>query len=176
MAMFEQMRANVGKLLKGIDRYNPENLATLERYVETQAKENAYDLEANLAVLKLGRKSAGEKREEVKTKPCLGRTRKPGCPLVAVWGMGHGRAAGRFTRGGCCHPGRRAWLVSLALPPVLPVSPADNQLKVWMSKYGWSADDSGQIFICSQEESIKPKNIVEKIDFDSVSSIMASSQ
>jgi len=34
-------------------RYNPENLATLERYVETQAKENAYDLEANLAILKL---------------------------------------------------------------------------------------------------------------------------
>lgn len=47
------------------------------------------------------------------------------------------------------------------------VSPADNQLKVWMSKYGWSADESGQVFICSQEESIKPKNIVEKIDFDS---------
>ncbi|KAL4679608.1 hypothetical protein H8959_009258 [Pygathrix nigripes] len=58
----------------------------------------------------------------------------------------------------------------------LPLSPADSQLKVWMSKYGWSADESGQIFICSQEESIKPKNIVEKIDFDSVSSIMASSQ
>uniref|UniRef100_A0A673ZN89 Eukaryotic translation initiation factor 3, subunit K n=1 Tax=Salmo trutta TaxID=8032 RepID=A0A673ZN89_SALTR len=50
---FEQMRANVGKLLRGIDRYNPENLATLERYVETQVKENAYDLEANLAILKL---------------------------------------------------------------------------------------------------------------------------
>uniref|UniRef100_A0A3B4B9R5 Eukaryotic translation initiation factor 3 subunit K n=1 Tax=Periophthalmus magnuspinnatus TaxID=409849 RepID=A0A3B4B9R5_9GOBI len=50
---FEQMRANVAKLLRGIDRYNPENLATLERYVETQARENAYDLEANLAVLKL---------------------------------------------------------------------------------------------------------------------------
>uniref|UniRef100_A0A8C6NJF8 Eukaryotic translation initiation factor 3 subunit K n=1 Tax=Nothobranchius furzeri TaxID=105023 RepID=A0A8C6NJF8_NOTFU len=50
---FEQMRANVGKLLRGIDRYNPENLTTLERYVETQARENAYDLEANLAVLKL---------------------------------------------------------------------------------------------------------------------------
>lgn len=52
-------------------------------------------------------------------------------------------------------------------PPARPVSPADSQLKVWMSKYGWSADESGQIFICSQEESIKPKNIVEKIDFDS---------
>lgn len=34
-------------------RYDPENLATLERYVEMQAKENTYDLEANLAVLKL---------------------------------------------------------------------------------------------------------------------------
>lgn len=34
-------------------RYNPENLSTLERYVDTQARENAYDLEANLAVLKL---------------------------------------------------------------------------------------------------------------------------
>ena len=34
-------------------RYNPENLPTLENYVERQAVENSYDLEANLAVLKL---------------------------------------------------------------------------------------------------------------------------
>lgn len=34
-------------------RYNPDNLPTLERYVEIQSLENAYDLEANLAVLKL---------------------------------------------------------------------------------------------------------------------------
>lgn len=34
-------------------RYNPDNLSTLERYVEIQSQENAYDLEANLAVLKL---------------------------------------------------------------------------------------------------------------------------
>ena len=54
----------------------------------------------------------------------------------------------------------------------------DSQLKMWMSKYGWSADKSVQIFICSQEESIKPKDIMEKIDFDSMSSIsiMACSQ
>lgn len=57
--------------------------------------------------------------------------------------------------------------VGVAEASVLPVSPAESQLKMWMSKYGWSADESGQIFICSQEESIKPKNIVEKIDFDS---------
>lgn len=36
-----------------------------------------------------------------------------------------------------------------------------------MNKYGWLEDDDGRIFIYNQEESIKPKNIVEKIDFDS---------
>uniref|UniRef100_A0A8B9MY37 CSN8/PSMD8/EIF3K domain-containing protein n=1 Tax=Accipiter nisus TaxID=211598 RepID=A0A8B9MY37_9AVES len=44
--------------------------------------------------------------------------------------------------------------------------PPDAQLMVWMSKYGWMEPEPGQIFICNQEESIKPKNIV-KIDFDS---------
>lgn len=34
-------------------RYNPEHLKTLEEYVREQAKNNKYDLEANLAVLKL---------------------------------------------------------------------------------------------------------------------------
>ena len=34
-------------------RYNPENMSTLEHYVELQALENTYDLEANLALLKL---------------------------------------------------------------------------------------------------------------------------
>ena len=34
-------------------RYNPENIHTLERYVELQARDNGYDLEANLALLKL---------------------------------------------------------------------------------------------------------------------------
>lgn len=34
-------------------RYNPDHLKTLEAYVEDQAKNNTYDLEANLAVLKL---------------------------------------------------------------------------------------------------------------------------
>lgn len=34
-------------------RYNPEHLKTFEDHVNLQAKENTYDLEANLAVLKL---------------------------------------------------------------------------------------------------------------------------
>lgn len=47
------MKGTVSELLKGIDRYNPENLKILEQYVFAQASENTYDLEANLAVLKL---------------------------------------------------------------------------------------------------------------------------
>ncbi|XP_019871532.1 eukaryotic translation initiation factor 3 subunit K [Aethina tumida] len=51
--MAEAMKQTVAEMLKGIERYNPDNLPTLERYVEIQSRENAYDLEANLAVLKL---------------------------------------------------------------------------------------------------------------------------
>jgi len=53
MADAETMRAQVADLLRGIDRYNPEHLATLEAYVNAQAREVTYDLEANLTVLKL---------------------------------------------------------------------------------------------------------------------------
>merc|ERR1712221_47543 len=47
------MKESVAVFLKGIDRYNPENLATLEQYVQMQAIENTYNLDANLAILKL---------------------------------------------------------------------------------------------------------------------------
>lgn len=47
------MRQTVAEMLKGIERYNPDHLTTLEKYVEIQSRENAYDLEANLTVLKL---------------------------------------------------------------------------------------------------------------------------
>ncbi|EPY90224.1 eukaryotic translation initiation factor 3 subunit K-like protein [Camelus ferus] len=206
MAMFEQMRANVGKLLKGIDRYNPENLATLERYVETQAKENAYDLEANLAVLKLHRPDpvkaltnlphtdfmlckcmidqAHQEERPIRQILYLGDLLET-CHFQAFWQAldenmdllegitGFEDSVRKFICHvvGITYQHIDRWLLAEMLGDL-----TDSQLKVWMSKYGWSADESGQIFICSQEESIKPKNIVEKIDFDSVSSIMASSQ
>lgn len=46
-------REEVSHLLKGIERYNPENLVRLEVYVDEQSSLNEYDLEANLAILKL---------------------------------------------------------------------------------------------------------------------------
>ncbi|XP_061398395.1 eukaryotic translation initiation factor 3 subunit K [Musca vetustissima] len=44
---------SIQEMLGCIERYNPDHLKTLEAYVEEQAKNNTYDLEANLAVLKL---------------------------------------------------------------------------------------------------------------------------
>ena len=49
----EGMRSEIKTMLQGIERYNPENIKTLEHYVELQAREKGYDLEANLALLKL---------------------------------------------------------------------------------------------------------------------------
>ena len=49
----EAIRANLSSKLQGIERYNPENIKILESYIEAQVRENGYDLEANLALLKL---------------------------------------------------------------------------------------------------------------------------
>ncbi|XP_055380654.1 eukaryotic translation initiation factor 3 subunit K [Condylostylus longicornis] len=43
----------ISEMLGSIERYNPDHLKVLEEYVEEQAKLGTYDLEANLAVLKL---------------------------------------------------------------------------------------------------------------------------
>lgn len=60
--------------------------------------------------------------------------------------------------------------LSLKCPFVIPPhNGTDTQVKVWMNKYSWTENDEGQIFIYNQEESVKPKNIVEKIDFESES-------
>ena len=49
----EGMKSEIKSMLQGIERYNPENIKTLEHYVDLQAREKGYDLEANLALLKL---------------------------------------------------------------------------------------------------------------------------
>ncbi|XP_038642022.1 eukaryotic translation initiation factor 3 subunit K isoform X1 [Scyliorhinus canicula] len=218
MSAIEQMRANVGKLLKGIDRYNPENLATLERYVETQTRENAYDLEANLAVLKLYQFNPAFFQTTVTAqillkaltnlphtdftlcKCMIDQTHQEERPIQQILSLGDLLETCHFqdfwrnleenselidgitsfedsVRKFICHvvgityQTIEKWLLAEMLGDL-----TDAQLQVWMSKYGWTEAEPEKIFICNQEESIKPKNIVEKIDFDSVASIMASSQ
>ncbi|KAI1229586.1 hypothetical protein IHE44_0011777, partial [Lamprotornis superbus] len=187
MALFEQMRANVGKLLRGIDRYNPENLATLERYVETQAKENAYDLEANLAVLKLGLRGSLSPAPpnpltwahlcRYQFNPAFFQTGVTAQILLkALTNLPHTD----FTLCKCmidqAHQEERPIRQILYLGELLEtchfqsfwtlLCPPESQLRVWMSKYGWTEPEPGRILISNQEENIKPKNIVEKIDFD----------
>ncbi|XP_018088846.1 eukaryotic translation initiation factor 3 subunit K-like [Xenopus laevis] len=218
MASFEQMRANVGNLLRGIDRYNPENLATLERYVETQAKENAYDLEANLAVLKLYQFNPAFFQTTVTAqillkaltnlphtdftlcKCMIDQAHQEDRPIRQILYLGDLLETCHFqsfwqaldenldlldgitgfedsVRKFICHvvgityQHIDRWLLAEMLGDL-----SEPQLRVWMSKYGWIESENGKIFVCNQEENIKPKNIVEKIDFDSVSGIMASSQ
>ncbi|XP_026137373.1 eukaryotic translation initiation factor 3 subunit K isoform X1 [Carassius auratus] len=234
---FEQMRANVGKLLRGIDRYNPENLSTLERYVDTQARENTYDLEANLAVLKLYQFNPAYFQTTVTSQILLkALTNLPhtdftlckcmidqthvslmcasGCPGVSLTAvsqqeerpirqilyLGNLLETCHFqsfwasleenrdlidgitgfedsVRKFICHVvGITYQNIEHRLLAEMLGDPLDTQVKVWMNKYGWTENEDGQIFIHSQEESVKPKNIVEKIDFESVSSIMATSQ
>lgn len=53
LTSLELMKDEVKGMLQGIERYNPNNTKPLEQYVEMQVREQAYDLEANLALLKL---------------------------------------------------------------------------------------------------------------------------
>src|SRR4051794_2036302 len=45
--------AAINELINGVDRYNPANITILEEYLADQCRHRRYDLEANLAVLKL---------------------------------------------------------------------------------------------------------------------------
>lgn len=45
--------ADINTLLEGLDRYNVENLSLLQAYVAQQCQEGTFDIEANLALLKL---------------------------------------------------------------------------------------------------------------------------
>uniref|UniRef100_A0A7N6FCI4 Eukaryotic translation initiation factor 3 subunit K n=1 Tax=Anabas testudineus TaxID=64144 RepID=A0A7N6FCI4_ANATE len=180
---FEQMRANVGKLLRGIDRYNPENLATLERYVETQARENAYDLEANLAVLKLYQFNPAYFQTQVTAqillkaltnlphtdftlcKCMIDQTHQEERPIRQILYLGNLLETCHFQSFWTSLEENRELIDGIT--GFEDSVRKYTQVKVWMNKYGWTENEDGQIFIFNQEESVKPKNIVEKIDFES---------
>ncbi|CAG5122910.1 unnamed protein product [Candidula unifasciata] len=219
--MAEAMRATVASLLKGIDRYNPENLPTLERYVDMQAKDNTYDLEANLAVLKLYQFNPSLYQTGVTAMillkaltnlphsdfilcKCLIETHRLTEELVSkVLRLAHFLETANF---------QQFWVSLMDDPDLLigiigfedsirkfagkyfclyiastPTSKcsakdklrqllgniSDTQTSQWISKYGWTEQLDGYVFITSQDENIKTKNITEKISFDSVAAIMA---
>merc|ERR1711879_758715 len=50
----------------------------------------------------------------------------------------------------------------------------ENAVGTWIELYGWKVGPDNLVTVSSQEEIIKTRNITEKIDMDSVASIMAS--
>ena len=47
----------------------------------------------------------------------------------------------------------------------------DGDLNEWIERFGWSSDQ-GVVFIASQEEKVKSKSIVEKVDLAGLVPVM----
>ncbi|XP_053638800.1 eukaryotic translation initiation factor 3 subunit K [Cherax quadricarinatus] len=211
----EAMRSTVASMLRGIERYNPENISTLERYVELQARENTYDLEANLALLKLYQFNPAKYQSTVACKilmkaltnlphtdfvlcKCLlGHVQMEDayikrimylhdllemCQFGTYWGVQKQyeelisgiKDFNDSIRKYICH------VITITYQhiekPVLAqlLGNIDElALQHWMNKYGWKETEESYVFIANQEETVKTKNITEKIEFDSVAGIMA---
>ncbi|XP_071534491.1 eukaryotic translation initiation factor 3 subunit K isoform X2 [Panulirus ornatus] len=177
----EAMRATVASMLRGIERYNPENISTLERYVELQARENTYDLEANLALLKLYQFNPGTYQSTVACQILMkALTNLPHTDFVlckCLLGQDQISGIKDFSDSICkyvCH------VITITYQhiekPVLAQllgNVDETSLQAWMNKYGWKENEDGYVFIANQEETVKTKNITEKIEFDSVAGIMA---
>ena len=49
----------------------------------------------------------------------------------------------------------------------------ENAVNQWIAKNGWKSGDHGYVLISNQDDQIKTRKITEKIDLESVASIMA---
>jgi len=211
----EGMKGEIKAMLQGIERYNPDNIKTLEHYVELQAREQGYDLEANLALLKLYQFNPTYYRLDVVVQILMkALTSLPNtdfilckclltqdiledaniktilyladllemCEFKTFWKeinnegqlvnsiVGFEDSIRKFV----CHVISITYqaIEEVVLQELLGLVD-ENAIKVWTDKYGWKMNDS-LVSITSQEEIIKTRNITEKIDLDSVASIMAS--
>jgi len=212
----EGMKSQIGNMLKGIERYNPENIKTLEHYVDLQARERGYDLEANLALLKLYQFNPTYYQTNVvvqilmKALANLPHTDFVLCkclisqdvledPVVknilyladllemcqfkVFWQQVHAQAALTATVAGFEESIRRfvCHVISITYQTIEEVVLQEllglvdeNSISLWTQQYGWKVGIDGQVAVSSQEEIIKTRNITEKIDLESVASIMAS--
>jgi len=53
LIMGDSKKVKIRNMLRGIELYNPNNIGELQEYLNEQCAENTYDLEANLAILRL---------------------------------------------------------------------------------------------------------------------------
>ena len=231
----EGMRSEIKMMLQGIERYNPENIKTLEHYVELQAREKGYDLEANLALLKLYQFNPTFGNLKVVVQILLkSLTNLPHtdfvlckcllsqelledaqvrylqqllsnltsdsplsqitnilyladllemCQFKVFWAQIHEKSdlvksvtgfedsIRRFV----CHVISITYqTIEVGVVGELLGLVQDSSVNYWMEQYGWKTSEDGFVTVSNQEEIIKTRNITEKIDIESVASIMAS--
>merc|ERR1711874_519180 len=214
--MGEGMRSQIREMLKGIERYNPENIKTLEHYVDLQSREKGYDLEANLALLKLYQFNptyyqtnvvvqillkalsnlphtdfvlckcliSQEALEDAQIKNVLYLADLlEMCQFKIFWQQVHAQgdlvssvdgfedSIRRFV----CHVICITYqtIEESVLSELLGLV-QENAVAHWLDLYGWKVGSDSVVTVSSQEEIIKTRNITEKIDMESVASIMAS--
>nr|CAG4646522.1 EOG090X0BWZ [Macrothrix elegans] len=213
--MAENMRAEIASMLQGIERYNPDNLNKLEKYVELQAQENTYDLEANLSVLRLYQFGPNFYRNNIVNLillkaltnlphtdfmlcKCLltqDRLEEPQvarvmvladlletCKFKQFWEEVAKCGDLIITVQGFEDSIRKfvSHVVNITYQTIeVPVlkellgNVNDQVLKQWIVKNSWKDLGNGRVFITSQEDLVKTKNITEKIEFENVAGIMA---
>ncbi|KAK2561473.1 Eukaryotic translation initiation factor 3 subunit K [Acropora cervicornis] len=154
--MADEMREKVSQLLKGIDRYNPENLKTLEGYVHFQQQDPSID-----RVLKLA-----EHLEK--------------CNFLEAWkylemesSLVDGIVGFHDAIRKCELKYDVSYVIGITYQTIDKSLMSDllgglqgDELDEWIKAQGWTIQEDGKVFICNQEAHIKSKNIAEKIDFE----------
>ncbi len=190
----------------------------MERYVDMQARENVYDLEANLAVLKLYQFNPSFFQTSVtatillKSLTNLPHTDFTLCkclidavkleeePLIRIIELADLLETCNFKqfwvqieinselimgikgfedsiRKFICHVVAITYqTIHKSVLAELLGNVHEAQVQQWINKYGWKESMNGDVFVTNQEDSVKTKNITEKITFDSVAGIMATAQ
>ncbi|CAD7080081.1 unnamed protein product [Hermetia illucens] len=205
----------ISEMLNSIERYNLDHLKEIEDYVEEQARENTYDLEANLAVLKLYQFNPHMMDLEITYLILLkSLTNLPHtdfvlakclllpvqmqdntireiiyladileqCDFQLFWDRVEmnpslfSRIVGFYDsiRKFVCHVvGITFQTVEKSLLSKLLGGLDDGTLNQWIKRSGWKVQGH-MVFVASQDENIKTKNITEKIEFDTLAGLMAS--
>lgn len=186
----------------------------IEEYVEEQAKDNSYDLEANLAVLKLYQFNphllnlnvtytillkaltnfphtdfvlckclllpAQMQDETVKDIMYLAHILEQ-CDFALFWSRVEQRPEFLLKINGFFDSIRKfvCHVVGITFQTIkkdyltrLLGNIEDAAVRNWIKKYGWR-EQNNLIYIATQDENIKTKNITEKIDFDNLAPLMA---
>jgi translation initiation factor 3 subunit K len=210
----EELRAEINTFLNTVERYNSSNLPKFQRYVELQVTDNFYDLEANLAVLKLYQFFPHLYQPEIVNmillkaltnlphtdfvlcRCLLGPSQMEDlsilriaylanllelCQFKKFWQeraqdqllISHITGFDDSIRKFICHVVNITYqTIDRGVLKELLGGVPDAELRSWIAKNGWKEEPSGMVFIQSQEDLVKTKNITEKITFDTVSVVM----